>query len=49
MKGKIIKIVTVMLLLTTLTMINFIYVGVGFISLAAETISTNHRNIEYTA
>lgn len=49
MKSKIIKIVTVMLLLVTLTMINFIYVGVGFISLAAEDISTNHRNIEYTA
>ena len=49
MKSKIIKIITVMLLLVTLTMINFIYVGVGFVSLAAENISTNHRNIEYTA
>ena len=49
MKGKILKLVTVMLLLITLTMINFIYVGVGFVSLAAENISTNHRNIEYTA
>ena len=49
MKSKIMKLVTVMLLLITLTMINFIYVGVGFISLAAEDVSTNHRNIEYTA
>ena len=49
MKGKIMKLVTVMLLLITLTMINFIYVGVGFVSLAAESVSTNHRNIEYTA
>ena len=49
MKGKILKLVTVMLLLITLTMINFIYVGVGFVSLSAENISTNHRNIEYTA
>ena len=49
MKRKIMKLVTVMLLLITLTMINFIYVGVGFVSLAAESVSTNHRNIEYTA
>ena len=49
MKGKIMKLVTVMLLLITLTMINFVYVGVGFVSLAAESVSTNHRNIEYTA
>ena len=49
MKSKIMKLVTVMLLLITLTMINFVYVGVGFISLAAEDVSTNHRNIEYTA
>ena len=49
MKSKIIKLVTVMLLLITLTMINFVYVGVGLVSLAAENISTNHRNIEYIA
>ena len=49
MKSKIMKLVTVMLLLITLTTINFVYVGVGFISLAAEDVSTNHRNIEYTA
>ena len=49
MKGKIIKIVTVMLLLITLTMVNFIYVGAGFVSLAAEDVSTNHKNVEFTA
>ena len=49
MKRKIMKLVTVMLLLITLTMVNLIYVGVGFVSLAAERVSTNHRNIEYTA
>ena len=49
MKGKIVKIITVMLLLITLTMINFIYVGVGFVSLAAEESSTNHKNVEFTA
>ena len=49
MKGKIIKMVTVMLLLITLTMVNFIYVGAGFVSLAAENVSTNHKNVEFTA
>ena len=49
MKGKIIKVVTVMLLILTLTMINFIYVGAGFVSLAAEDVSTNHRNVDFTA
>ena len=49
MKGKIMKIVTVMLLLITLTMVNFIYVGAGFVSLAAEDVSTNHKNVEFTA
>ena len=49
MKGKIIKIVTAMLLLITLTMVNFIYVGAGFVSLAAENVSTNHKNVEFTA
>lgn len=48
MKRKIIKIVTVMLLLVSLTMINFIYVGASFVSLAVENISTNHKNIDYT-
>ena len=48
MRSKIIKIITVMLLLVSLTMINFIYVGVGFVSLAAEEISTNHKNIDYS-
>ena len=48
MRSKIIKIITVMLLLVSLTMINFIYVGVGFVSLAAEAISTNHKNIDYS-
>ncbi len=49
MKGKILKFVTAMLLVITLTMINFIYVGVGFASLAAESVSTNHKNVEFTA
>ena len=49
MKGKILKTLTVLMLITVLTIINFIYVGTGFISLAAESSSTNHKNIEFTA
>ena len=49
MKGKILKVLTVLTLITVLTMINFIYVGAGFITLAAESSSTNHKNIEFTA
>ena len=48
MKNKIVKIITVMLLLISLTMINFVYVGAGFVSLAAEDVSTNHKNIDYS-
>ena len=49
MKGNILKVLTVLMLITVLTMINFIYVGAGFISLAAESSSTNHKNIEFTS
>ena len=49
MKGKILKVLTVLMLITVLTTINFIYVGAGFISLAAESSSTNHKNIEFTS
>ena len=49
MKSKIAKLITVLLLLITLTMINFIYVGIGIVSLAAENTVTSHKNIEYTA
>ena len=49
MKGKIFKTLTVLMLIAVLTIINFIYVGTGFISLAAESSSTNNKNIEFTA
>ena len=49
MKGRVLKILTVLMLITALTMLNFIYVGAGFISLAAESSSTNHKNVEFTA
>ena len=49
MKNKILKIVTVILLLVTLTVTNFIYVGSGLISYAIDSITTNHENVEFEA
>ena len=48
MRSKVFKIVVAILLVMTLTMVNFIYVGAGIVSYAAEDISTNHRNVEFT-
>ena len=49
MKNKILKISVVILLIMTLTMTNFIFLGSSLISYAADTISTNHKNIEFDA
>ena len=49
MKNKVLKIVTVIILLATLTMANFIYVGYGLVSYAASSIATNHQNVECDA
>lgn len=49
MKNKIFKIVTAILLLVTLTVANFIYVGVGLVSYAVSNIETNHQNVEFDA
>lgn len=49
MKRKILKIATVIVLLMTLTMVNFISVGMGLVSYAQETITTNHSNVEFKA
>ena len=49
MKQKIFKIVTAIILLITLTMVNFIYVGAGLISYAASESQTNHQNIGFKA
>ena len=48
MRSEVFKIVVAILLVMTLTMVNFIYVGAGIVSYAAEDISTNHRNVEFT-
>lgn len=47
MKNKMIKIITIMLLIMTLTMTNFIFVGSSLISYAASGVETNHRNIDF--
>ena len=47
MKSKILKTITIIMLLTTLTMSNFCYVGASIISYAAEDTATNHKNIEF--
>ncbi len=49
MKSQILKIGVVLLLIVTLTMANFIFVGQSFISFAADSVSTNDKNIEFSA
>ena len=49
MKSQILKITVVLLLIITLTMANFIFVGETFISYAADSVSTNNKNIEFSA
>lgn len=49
MKNKILKISVVILLIMTLTMTNFIFLGSNLISYAVDAISTNHKNIEFEA
>lgn len=49
MKSKILKIIVILLLIMTMTMVNFIYIGKTFISYAIDDISTNVKNIEFGA
>ena len=49
MSRKILKVLTVLLLLALLTMPNFIYVGVGLASYAESSTATSHQNIEFDA
>ena len=46
MKNKGLKISVVILLIITLTMTNFIFLGSSLISYAIDDISTNNKNIE---
>lgn len=47
MKSKILKISIILLLIVTMTMVNFIYIGKTFVSYAIDDISTNVKNIEF--
>ena len=49
MKRKLLKIVTVVVLLALLTVPNFIYVGVGLASYAVSNTATSHQNVEFDA
>ena len=48
MKSKILKISITIILIMALTMTNFMYLGLGLISYAADnSIETNHKNVEF--
>lgn len=49
MSRKILKVLTVVLLLALLTMPNFIYVGAGLVSYAESATATSHQNVEFDA
>ena len=49
MKNRILKILTVLVVIMTMTMTNFIIVGKGLVSYAQDVISTNHQNVEFEA
>ena len=49
MKSKILKFSVIIGLIITLTMTNFIFLGSSIISYAADSISTNHKNVEFDA
>lgn len=49
MKSKILKTMVVILILVSLTLVNFVYVGAGIVSYAASENETNHKNVEFTA
>lgn len=49
MSRKILKILTVVLLIALLTMPNFIYVGAGVVSYAESSTATNHQNVDFDA
>ena len=49
MKNKILKIATIIVLIMTLTLTNFLFVGSSLISYAANALETNHKNVEFNA
>lgn len=49
MKNKILKMSIAIVVLITLTMTNFIFVGASFVSYATSRVETNHQNVEFDA
>ena len=49
MKNKVMKVAVILLLIMTLTLTNFIFVGASLVSYAASTVETNHKNIHFDA
>lgn len=49
MKNKIFKISMILVMILTMTMTNFLFVGKNLISYAVDDITTNHKNVEFTA
>lgn len=48
MKNKILKTSVIIILIMTLTMTNFLFLGSSMISYATDNITTNHKNIEFS-
>lgn len=49
MRNKILKTSVIIILVMTLTMTNFLFLGSSLISYASDNMSTNHKNIEFSA
>ena len=49
MKNKVLKTSIIFLVILTMTMANFIFVGKGLVSYAQDAVSTNHQNVEFKA
>ena len=49
MNKKILKIVTVILILTALTIVNIAPIGMSIVSYAESNVKTNHNNVEFDA
>ena len=53
MKGRVLKVITVIMLIMTMTMANFILLGNGIVSYAADIIgseqNTSHKNVAFSA
>lgn len=49
MKSKVFKISVILVMILTMTMTNFIFVGSSLISYAVDNVATNHQNVEFKA